>query len=364
MTTFFLYYHGISETMLQNYVLPKYHHNILPFPEWKTEQPGALILEFDFDRQSLENVAEIIPCCSALNSNEYAFQFSIKGSSEDGEQSSWVYLSPIGIENLQKMPGESAANECFRGEPESSDFSERTRILPNIDLFAVKTPLMSATIKVTLISSEPEKLKQCPCLISFAFAGDHHARENTHIPSFYHEPPSFLDISIPLKSQRVEDAAIQNKICSPTCVSMLLDYWGHHTTIAEVAEKVYNIQHGIYGIWPANIRAASQWGISGYLLRFTSLEELSWFLKQGIPIVASVNYTKGELRQAAIEETQGHLLVIRGLKEDKVLVNDPASYDVHQVYREYRAQEFETVWLKRKGVGYVLFPYEVVDISS
>ena len=76
---------------------------------------------------------------------------------------------------------------------------------------------------------------------------------------------------------------------------------------------------------------------------------------RGLPIVASVRFGPGELTNAPLADTTGHLVVITGLDGDEVLVNDPAAPTVDSVARRYRRHEFARVWLDRSGVGYIFF---------
>jgi hypothetical protein len=156
----------------------------------------------------------------------------------------------------------------------------------------------------------------------------------------------------------VEAANLARRICSPTSVSMVLDHYGCATTVPAVAAAAYNAEHDMYGVWPANIWAASRWGVLGSVVRFPSWDYVRYVLSEGIPVIASVNYGAGELTGAAISQTPGHLIVLRGLSSSgsRVLVNDPAADTKETVEREYLMSELDAVWLRRKAIGYVLFP--------
>jgi hypothetical protein len=152
------------------------------------------------------------------------------------------------------------------------------------------------------------------------------------------------------------DPDLGRRICSPTCVGMVLEYWRRLVPTGALAEIMFNAATDLYGVWPAAVIAAGRHGIAGYLLRFPDWSSATWCLEQGLPIIASVRYTAGELAGAAITQTAGHLIVLTGVADGEVLVNDPAAPVVAEVARRYRSADVRRVWLERTGVGYVLFP--------
>ena len=67
---------------------------------------------------------------------------------------------------------------------------------------------------------------------------------------------------------------------------------------------------------------------SGFVTRLRSLTEAEAFIAAGIPLVASVSFSEGELKGAGYA-TNGHLMVVVGVTEaGDVVCNDPASHVV------------------------------------
>jgi len=169
---------------------------------------------------------------------------------------------------------------------------------------------------------------------------------------------------VPAMSQMEEDAAIRHRVCSPTCVAMVLGYHGHRVAVAELAREMFQPELDLYGVWPAAIRAAGRRGVGGYLLRFPDWTAAAWCLERGLPVIASVRYKAGELTGAAIGETSGHLLVLTGYEGGDVFVNDPAAPRAADVARRYRLDELRRVWLAGSGIGYVLFATPAPHVAT
>jgi hypothetical protein len=160
-------------------------------------------------------------------------------------------------------------------------------------------------------------------------------------------------LEVPSRTQMTEAPDIRLRICSPTSVGMVLEYLGCAVPTPVLADAILHAPTDRYGVWPAAIRAAATYGLLGYLLRFPDWDAVAWCLAHGLPIVASVRYAAGELHDAAIAETTGHLIVITGLHGDEVLVNDPGAPTAAEVSRRYRRSDLTRVWLERAGIGYV-----------
>jgi hypothetical protein len=165
--------------------------------------------------------------------------------------------------------------------------------------------------------------------------------------------PAAVSLAVPARTQMTEAAPLRLRICSPTSVGMVMEYLGSVLPTATLAEEIFHAPTDRYGVWPQAVRVAAMHRIPGYLLRFPDWDAVSWCLGRGVPIAASVRYAAGELTNAAIPETTGHLVVITGVAGDEILVNDPAAPTLADVPRRYRRTELTRVWLQRTGVGYV-----------
>lgn len=159
------------------------------------------------------------------------------------------------------------------------------------------------------------------------------------------EPISQL--GIPHKDRR--------RICSPTALTMALNYFGAHTNVLRVMKEVFDPAAGIYGNWIFNTACAGLYGVESFVRRFASLQELPEFVNKNSLVLASIGYKKGELSHPAIAATPGHLVVITGYEEGKIWTADPAAKTAGEVLRPYNAAEFARVWLENKrGVAYIV----------
>jgi|SRR5690554_5564502 len=145
---------------------------------------------------------------------------------------------------------------------------------------------------------------------------------------------------------------IGNIICSPTSLATVMAYHGHEEKTEQVAAGARDNGAGIYGNWSYNVAYAAEKGFTAWVQCCDSLEDVKPYLKQGLPIIASVRIQdKAELEGALSAYPSGHLLVITGLThkdgEDYVLVNDPAAHEKQDVPRQYRYHQFIKAWKNR-----------------
>ncbi len=170
--------------------------------------------------------------------------------------------------------------------------------------------------------------------------------------------------------------------CSPTSTSMVVSYWSNTTgtdydpTPAEyswvtaalgsshpdpwvdfTARAVYDYHYNGAGNWPFNAAYAASRGLVGDVTALHNLREAEPFIRDGIPLVASVAWSSNKL-EGGIKSTNGHLMVIGGFTADgNVIAYDPASDTDALVRHVYDREQFERAWIPASGgIVYVIRP--------
>jgi hypothetical protein len=175
--------------------------------------------------------------------------------------------------------------------------------------------------------------------------------------------------------------------CSPTSSQMVIEYWGHRPTPAELswvdpscadpavchaARATYDHQYAGCGNWPFNAAYAASYGLDAVVTRLSSLTDAERLVRAGIPVITSQSFQAEELDGAGYGTT-GHLMVVIGFTDSgDIIANDPASPTDAGVRRIYRRREFETVWLRtrrldaagrvRDGSGGIAYLYKPPDL--
>ncbi|RMG15207.1 MAG: hypothetical protein D6731_08875 [Planctomycetota bacterium] len=178
-------------------------------------------------------------------------------------------------------------------------------------------------------------------------------------------------LSVPPRSQRVEEASLRDVVCAPTSLGMVLAYHGDEVPTATLAAWVRDRRRGIYGNWSFNVAVAAERGLRATVRRFASLRPLEEEIRAGRPVVVSHRFAAGALRGSPLPGTEGHLLVVAGFTAaGDVVVADPAAPPAEQerpgprsgdepgVLRVYEREAFRRSWLdgRPSGIAWTLGP--------
>lgn len=307
---------------------------------WERRGERAFMASVDFPDELARSVASVVPCMSAPDLPGWGYCVLLEAAA--GAQVIRRRLLPIGSFDADSF-GELAKEDC--GDAVAAD----------IDTFQICRPLDRLTLRF-FISAAAELPGDRIWLITAT--GKERAQKVIQC-----REEGRTEIAVPPESQ-FETSDIGPRICSPTSVSMVLQAFGCNFSPVQAAAAAYLKECDLYGVWPANIYAAAQKGVLGLPVCFDSWESAAGVLRQGLPLVVSLRYGRGELTSAAQEREEekpmGHLVVLRGFERDRVLVNDPAGRTRAEVARSYDLKEFLHVWLGRAALAYVFLPSAVL----
>ncbi len=151
-----------------------------------------------------------------------------------------------------------------------------------------------------------------------------------------------------------------NVLCSPTTVSMMMDFWAHKLNRPELARDVPEIAAAVYdtawrgtGNWAFNMAwAGSHPGMRAYVTRMSDLSELEDWIQQGMPVGLSVCY---DLLRGRPSRATGHLVVCVGFTETgDVIINDPGTR--RNVQKVFKRKNVERAWAYSKNAAYIIHP--------
>ena len=167
-----------------------------------------------------------------------------------------------------------------------------------------------------------------------------------------------IDLDVPERSQMIIPV-IGSVICSPTSLSMVLEYYGLNMETEEVSKHVLDNAANIYGNWSYNVSFAGSRGFDAYVARYNSIDDIKARIAEGKPVIASVKTANENIMKEAPQSyPSGHLLVVRGFAEkdgkEYVIVNDPAAPENTPIRREYELKGFERAWMNK--IVYIVTP--------
>jgi hypothetical protein len=172
------------------------------------------------------------------------------------------------------------------------------------------------------------------------------------------------DLNVPKRSQMVFPNG-GNVWCSPTSLTMVMEYWSKiaerpdwNLPVPTAVGGVWDYTYDGAGNWPFNTNYAASLGLQAKVVRMRSLADVEHWTQAGVPVIVSVTYKQGQMDNTPIPSTPGHILVVRGFNAaGDVLTNDPAAASDDAVGITYNRLQFEHAWLdKSNGTAYLLYP--------
>lgn len=242
-----------------------------------------------------------------------------------------------------------------------------------VDTLVARTPLRAYRLRVTLTApAAPPTLR----LVAAAASAGRADGEIASLPG----TACGVELGVPAYAQSVHAGRYPElggggeAWCSPTSTAMVLAYWGSGPAppdyawvdpdipdpwVVHAARHTFDHAYGGTGNWAFNTAYAAHFGLDAFVTRLRSLREAERFVREGIPLVASIAAAAGELDGFPLARgTAGHLVVVTGFAADgSPIVNDPAAESNATVRRIYDRQQFERAWIGGSGgVVYVISP--------
>jgi len=333
-----LFANNVSREALGRFVPPGTWAQRKRFPEWHRVPENSLAARIKIPFAPGHDRQWVIPCFSASVASPFTYRFTARAELPDGTRTRWRSVSRIGASPDEVVP-----------PGEGTDIGPVFNAV--IGAFFIKRKIRCLHMRVTVSTSDARELAQAPSVISISLSPNAPRLGPGSVRGTFP-----VDIPVPGRSQMVERASLRSRICAPTNVAMVMDFFGLDANTGDVAARAYHAATDRYGVWQENIRAASGWGFLGYVGRFPSWYEACSLLRQAVPIIASIRYGAGQLEGSPLTSTDGHLVTICGFSNSRVRVNDPAGISSKDVSREYRVEQFQSAWFGSGGVGLVLFP--------
>jgi hypothetical protein len=160
-------------------------------------------------------------------------------------------------------------------------------------------------------------------------------------------------LDVPKLSQYSPKFPAERGWCSAAALAMLLRYHGAEADVATVARAVYDAAYAGTGNWAFNAAYAGARGLLGVVAYLRGIDHVAAFVDAGLPVAISIAWNQGELPGAALEQSDGHLLVVRGIEPAHVLVNDPAH---PAIATRYPRTALDLIFREHGSVAYLVAP--------
>ena len=289
----------------------------LPFSgelEWRTHR----VLEAEIPLPTLPPEHIVVPSFSSLEDSDHLWWLDC------GDASSFTA-------SFGEQSGQYAHFEGIKGVRARPDYFTTSQVISNARLrLLVDTAKPPREYLVTVsVRPIPAKMKDTPTADT-----------------------SMLDIP-PKSPMSAKNWYFGRRICSATCVSMAMDYLGVDHGLHELVMAAYHRPADRYGVWPQNLWAASRWGVVGAIETTTDWKVLERAVAAGHPFAPLIAFDEGDLEGSPIPASLGHMVIVRGIRNNRVVVHDPVAKDVISVPRHYDSNEFRKAWLGAMGFFYL-----------
>lgn len=280
---------------------------------------------------------EAIPSWNVDASVPVGLKVELRSWSE-GTESRWYHLGLWSIETNHFMR---------RSEPHQED--DRGRVMT--DTFRVKQPSTRCQMRVTMFGQTNTSVLQ---MLSLCLSDPEVKSEE-----LVAWRPAAAELSVPQLSQGNYPGG-EKSWCSPTCLTMVLNYWGNQTgrdslrkEVPEVAAGVFDPQWPGTGNWSFNVAYAGSFPtMRAFVTRFENLQQIEPWLAKGVPVVLSVS---NPILKGLPEREGGHLVVCIGFtQEGEVILNDPGSKEQPRLVVPISI--VEKAWNASGKTSYVIYP--------
>ena len=160
-------------------------------------------------------------------------------------------------------------------------------------------------------------------------------------------------LAVPKLAQYLAAHPEERGWCSAASLAMLLQFHGVDADVPTVARAVFDAAYNGTGNWAFNAAYAGARGLRGVVAYLRGIDHAAAFVAAGLPLAISIGWNAGELPGAPLEHSDGHLLVVRGVEPDHVLVNDPAHA---AVATRYPRAALDMIFRAHGGVSYLVAP--------
>lgn len=152
------------------------------------------------------------------------------------------------------------------------------------------------------------------------------------------------------KIAQLKTPNIGNLICSPTSLTMVLNYYNKDLNEVDTAYIVQDDANKIFGNWTLNASYAGSFNdLKSRVEYIHDFDVVINYIKNDIPVIFSINTkTIDDLKGSIMAFPAGHLIVLIGFKQiDGVwhgVFNDPAEHVDDKVIKYYNMDQVLNVW--------------------